>query len=42
MEYSNNQADAEHADMWPELEAVLRNIEDSVAADAAVGDPTAP
>jgi hypothetical protein len=39
---SDNQADAEHAEMWPELEAVLRDIEDSGAADAIVGDPTAP
>ena len=39
---SDNQADAEHAEMWAELEAMLRDIEDSVAAEASVGDPTAP
>ena len=39
---SENHADAEHADMWPELAAVLRDIEDSVVADAAAGDPTVP
>jgi hypothetical protein len=39
---SDNQADAEHAEMWPALEAVLHDIEDRVAADAIVGDPTAP
>jgi hypothetical protein len=42
MGYSDHQADADHTAMWPEFEAILRDIEDSGAADAVVGDPTAP
>ena len=35
-------ADSEHPDMWSEFEALVREIEQSVSAEAVVGDPTAP
>ena len=42
MDGSDKPADAEHTDIWPELEAVLRDIEDRVSSAEVVGDPTAP
>jgi len=42
MDCSDHQTEAERAEMWPELATVLRDLEDSSAADAIVGDPTAP
>jgi hypothetical protein len=42
MDYSDTPADAELTDMWPELEAVLRDLEDRVSSEEVVGDPTAP
>jgi hypothetical protein len=38
----DKQADSEHTDIWPEFEAVLSEIEQSLSSEAVVGDPTAP
>jgi hypothetical protein len=45
MDSPHNQADVDNTDLWPELEAVLRDLEDRVASEDVeemVGDPTAP
>jgi len=45
MDGSDHHADAEDTELWPELEAVLRDLEDRVSsedAEEAGGDPTAP
>ena len=42
MDCSDKEADAEHTEPWPELEAVLHDLEDHIASEAVVGDPTAP
>jgi hypothetical protein len=42
MDCPEKPADSEHPDMWPEFEAVSREIEQSVSAEAVGGDPTAP
>jgi hypothetical protein len=36
------QPDADHPDLWPELKAVMRDLEPWFPAEAGVGDPTAP
>jgi hypothetical protein len=41
MDCSDKKADAEHTELWPELEAVLHDVEDRMSSEA-VGDPTAP
>jgi hypothetical protein len=42
MDSSDKHAEAEHPDIWPELEAVLHDLEDRMSSEAVVGDPTAP
>jgi len=42
MGWPEKPADAEHTETWPELEAVLGDIEESFSSDAIIGDPTAP
>ena len=36
------QTDADHPGLWPEFEAMVHEIEQSMSAEAIVGDPTAP
>jgi hypothetical protein len=42
MDSPEKPADSGHSKRWPEFEAVLHEIEQSLAPDAVVGDPTAP
>ena len=42
MDSSDKPADAEHPELWPAFEAVLRDLEDRLASEAVGGDPTAP
>jgi hypothetical protein len=42
MDCSDNKADAEYPELWPEFEAVLQDLEDHTSSEAVVGDPTAP
>jgi hypothetical protein len=42
MNYPNKQVESEHTEMWPEPDAVLSEIEQSLSSAEVVGDPTAP
>jgi hypothetical protein len=42
MDSPDRQVNADNTEIWPELEAVLRDIEQCFTSEAAGGDPTAP
>jgi len=42
MSGSEKQTDADHPDLWPEFEAVVRDIETQFSSADGSGDPTAP
>ena len=42
MDCSDKEANADHTELWPEVEAMLHDLEDRLSSEAVVGDPTAP